>query len=610
LIEALGEVASEYGWGSSINARTVAPTFRTKRRKRHRLLMAVVAAVAVVSAGVFALRGFRIGGETPLFVTENRVAVLPIENMIGHGTEAFANGLSEAVADVITEISRNNESMWVIPYYKVVRAPIATPTDAVGVFGVNRVVLGRLQRFADVRRVNLRLCNASDLSEIRAVVLNFDNETGAGLTDSLAYWVGDLMGVDPAAIEPARALHATSAPAMVSHVTGLGWMQRYREGTSLDSALTYLERSVALDPGFAMGHTGLGRVNLAYYFVTKDTTRLKPAIDHFDDALDIAPDLVYANLHRGLAHHYLGDHTRAIESFQRALAVVPGHPRASQRLGRTYRAQGRRDESESAYRAAVLHFPDYWMTQFELGLFHYYGDEIEDAISAWKAALNYAPNDVTTINNIGAAYHQMGEWETAREYFERAFRINPTCESCQNMGLAAFFQGEYEESTRYYEFSLEYCDTTAYDTWGNLASAMYFTDGQRSKAVEVFGTAIRHLKREFQVSPENPTLIAAMITYHAMSGDEQVGRQMIQYGDSVASDDADVLFAIGDAYELFGQRQLALRYIGDAIRLGYVFAEVEWTPNLKDLLSDPMFRHMVAEEPEEPAATTNEPVEE
>ena len=86
---------------------------------------------------------------------------------------------------------------------------------------------------------------------------------------------------------------------------------------------------------------------------------------------------------------------------------------------------------------------------------------------------------------------------------------------------------------------------------------------------------------------------------------------MIQYGDSITGDDADVLFAIGDAYELFGQRQLALRYIGDAIRHGYVFAEVEWTPNLKDLMSDPLFKQMTsAEGTGEPTPSSNAPVEE
>ncbi len=585
-----------------------------KRRPRVSMrtaLTAAAVAVAVVAVGIFGWRAFSSGGQSPLFVTENRVAVLPIENMMDHRAEVFANGLSEAVSDVVEEIARGDESMWVIPYYKVAETPIATPTDAIGAFGVNRVVLGRLQRFADVLRVTLRLCRALDLREVRSVVLNFDNETGAGLADSLAYRVGELMDVDPASLESACALHPANASAMVSYVTGLGWMQRYREGTALDSAAMYLDRSVTLDPTFAMGHTALGLASLRYYMVTKEASRLRPAIEHFENALRIEPELVYANLHCGVAHFYMEDHPRAIESFQAALSAVPGHPRASRRLGRIYRVQGRYDEAESAYHDAVRHFPDYWMTHFELGLFHYYSDELDKAIEAWRETLKYAPNDVTTINNIGAAYHNAGEWGPARQYFERAFRIRPTCESCQNMGLAAFFEGKYEGSTRYYEFALEYCDTTDYDTWGNLAAAMYFTDGRRSEAAEVFRTAIRHLKREFLVSPENPTLIAAMITYHAMSGDERSSRRMIQYGDSIAGDDDDVLFAIGDAYELFGQRQLALRYIGDAIRHGYVFAEVEWTPNLKDLMSDPLFKQMTsAEGTGEPTPSSNAPVEE
>jgi hypothetical protein len=72
--------------------------------------------------------------------------------------------------------------------------------------------------------------------------------------------------------------------------------------------------------------------------------------------------------------------------------------------------------------------------------------------------------------------------------------------------------------------------------------------------------------------------------------------KMIAYGDSVAPDDADVLFAIGDAFERRGERQVALRYLRDAIRHGYPLVEIERTPSLADLVEDPVFKQMIAEE--------------
>lgn len=574
------------------------PEKRSRSPIRKVLVVAALATVAV-AIGISEWGHFQQGEEPPAFVTEKRIAVLPMENTTGHSADALADGLSEAVSYILEEITRGEASTWVVPYYKISRTPIKEPGNAVGAFGVNRIVLGRMQRFGDFYRVTLQLCHASDLQEIRRVTLNFDGTTGVGLPDSLLYRAGELVGANAAALDSARMLQTEHASAMVSYVTGLGWLQRYREVAPIDSAVTHLKRAVKLDPTFAMGYTALGLAGLRGYWVTKEAARLEPAIENLERAIGIEPDLVHARLHCGQSYYYMQRYDEAIERLQGALALVPGHPRTSKTLARIYhRVQGRYDEALSIYNDAIRHFPDYWMTHFELGLFYYYSDEQDKAIAAWKDALAFAPDDVTTINNIGASYHHAGEWESARQYFKRAFQIRPACSSCQNMGLTAYFDGKYEESTRYYEFALEYCDTTSFEAWGNLAAAMYFAEGRRSEAKEVFRKAIRHLKRDFRVSPENPFLISAMITYHAMSGDERTSRRMIQYGDSVASDEPDVLFAIGDAYELFGERELALRYIGNAIRHGYALSEVERTPNLADLRSDPLFKQMIyAEQP-------------
>jgi tetratricopeptide (TPR) repeat protein len=162
------------------------------------------------------------------------------------------------------------------------------------------------------------------------------------------------------------------------------------------------------------------------------------------------------------------------------------------------------------------------------------------------------------------------------------------------MGLSYYFQGEYEEAAKYYELALEYGDTTKYWYWGNLAAAQYWVDGKRNDAIGTYRKAIRHAERELRAQPESSSIIQDLIGYYAMSGDQKNGRRMIAYGDSVVVDDPYTLFVIGDAYELFGERQLALKYIGQAIRGGVAVEEVLSTPTLADLVEDTRFKQMIS----------------
>jgi tetratricopeptide (TPR) repeat protein len=476
----------------------------------------------------------------------------------------------------------------------MINAPIAAPTDATGAFGVNQVVIGSLQRFADQRRVSLRLCNASDLGEIRSVTLNFDGASGAGLADSLAYRVASLLDVDNQGTFSERLPDA--AGAVFPYATGLGMLQGDPQGTRLDSTLTLLEAAQAVDGNFAMGHAAVGRARTAFYLLTGDTTSRNLARSQLARAVELAPDDVYSNLYAADLYFHMELYPKAVEFAEAALRTAPGHPRASRRLGWAYNRQNRFDEAQSVFLNSIRRFPDCWITHFNIAFFYYFRDRLDEAFASWEKALEYAPNDVTTLNNIGAVHHLTGEWEVAGQYFERAFKIRPTEDTCGNMGLSYFFRGEYEESARYYKFALEYADTTQHENWGNLAAAQYWAEGQRDEALESYKTSIRHALREFRSRPEDPYLIAALIDHYSMIGQRDNCLRMVTYGDSVAGDDTDVLSAIGNAYEILGDRLLALRYFREAIRYGHPAVEIERMPSLKELVKDPLFEQMISEE--------------
>jgi len=160
-----------------------------------------------------------------------------------------------------------------------------------------------------------------------------------------------------------------------------------------------------------------------------------------------------------------------------------------------------------------------------------------------------------------------------------------------------FYEKKFSESATYYELSLEYCRQDDPKFWANWAKALYWVEGGRSESIAKFQKAIAITWEEWEQSPRDPEVLGDLIDYHAMIGDVETTRRLIATSDSLTIDNAMLLYQIGSAYELIGDRGAALRYIADAVRHGIAVQEILSTHELKDLISDPRFVRMISAEP-------------
>jgi tetratricopeptide (TPR) repeat protein len=255
---------------------------------------------------------------------------------------------------------------------------------------------------------------------------------------------------------------------------------------------------------------------------------------------------------------------------------------------------GRQAEALAVYAELMERHPDYYYAQWCFGwLSSQLGDNATYREQA-ERALKLAPEDVRSLNSLGMLAAREGDWRTARVFWERAFLATPMCSSCSNVGYALYFDGRYKDAARYFEYALDYCDTTEYSPWGNLASAMYWAAGEREYSLEVYNRAITLALERLEQVPDDLVTASWLADFYAMTGQRHAAMEMATRASR--SHDGRVAYRLAGVYELLGDRTQALTHIGHAIRDGQSRYEIMNEPVLVDLIEDPRFKQLLKDD--------------
>lgn len=592
LVRELATLRGELGWHSSLD------TIVIPARKRRRNLRTVRSTMIVVSALVavaLVWTGWKVSqrGTPSAYTTKLRIAVLPFTDRTTPAPPPETVGLGQWTTDVLELMRPHDGSMWVLPYSRVANVDLPTPAAAARRFGVNRIITGELQRFGEGVRLSLSISDATTLDPIAAQTITLEDKQYDTLCDSLLTKLVTLVELDEGAAQQASLLLPTGMKQAGSFLRGLGFQ---RAGNFAQAANAFRE-STSTNGTFAPALTALG-----YSIASmRDDSLADEAEQTLKAAVDAEPTFYLSHLYLGEYYYRRRMADAAITSYEQVLVLDPGNVTACRRLGRLYERQSRLAESLDVFMLATAHRPDYFVTHRSLGLHYYRIDLVDEAITAFQKTLAVAPDDVLTLNNLGMMYHMRGEQSLASDLLKRSFRVQPTCETCSNVGLLLYFDKKYAESANYYEFALEYCDSTDatyYRKWGNWAGALYWAEGQRDKALDIYGTAIELARQRYDLEPQNADVVGRLIDYYAMTDDRENAMAMIGESGVFLTDDADMMYTVGSAYEKMGQRELALKYIGEAVRHEYPIRDIEGDPVLRSLIEDDRYKSMLQQQEE------------
>jgi adenylate cyclase len=291
--------------------------------------------------------GFRRGWVDP---QKQSVAVLPFTNMSGDAEqEYFADGITE---DVITELSRFR-NLFVISRNSSFHFKGKSPkAQEVGQeLAARYVVEGSVRKAGQRVRITAQLVETETGIHLWAERFDRDLSDIFSVQDEVVRAIVSAIPgeVSRQVLEQARRKHPGNLTAYECNLQGRYAFLHWSEG--LSSAISWYERAVAADPGYAEAQAGLALM-YAYsvYALGEDPElRFREARAHAAKAMASA-DSNY-NIHRNLAqtYHLTGERDLALRHAERAVALNPNDAHVLQIMGEALAYSGRMQEALGWY---------------------------------------------------------------------------------------------------------------------------------------------------------------------------------------------------------------------------------------------------------------------
>ncbi len=287
---------------------------------------------------------------------DKTVVVLPFENLGGAGDEYFADGITEEITNRLTGITglkviaRSSAKQ-----YKATQKPLRQIGEELGVGYILEGTV-RWEHTGDSTsrvRVSPELIRVSDGTNVWAHGYDAVMSGMFQVQSDIAEEVANALHVALAEPEKqAMAMRPTAnQEAYDYYLQGHAHLERDYSGPDLFSAVSLLEKAVALDSTFALAYADLARANdwLYWFYFDRTEDRLAREKAAADRAVQLQPALPEA--HVAMAYyHYHGqlDYDRALEELELSRRARPNDAEILSVLAFVIRRQGKWEESYNA----------------------------------------------------------------------------------------------------------------------------------------------------------------------------------------------------------------------------------------------------------------------
>ncbi|TSA14615.1 hypothetical protein D4R75_15455 [bacterium] len=432
-----------------------------QRRTRQFVVLAIVTiALLAVVMGYFSFRGKN--------QSVDSLAVLPFENVgADPNTEYLSDGITESLTNTMSQLSNltvmSSSSVF---HYK---GKDIDPQKAGNELGVKAVLIGRVTQRGDNLQISTELVNVSDNSHIWGQQYNKKLSdilaVQEDITKEISYQLRlRLVGED----EKKLAKHSTEdTEAYQLYLKGRFYWNK-RKVADLDKAVSYFNRAIDKDPGYALAYAGLAST----YSVLPEYSN-KPPKDFMLKAEKAARkamelDAMLAEPHAVLGYNFQNqwDWEGAESEFKQAIELNPNYPTAHQWYSETLEAQGK----------------------------------LEEALSESKRGQELDPISPIIGNQVGAALFYMQRYDLAIEQFNRVLEIDQNFHFAHMLlGSTYAQQGKFVEAISEIQRAREIVGADDLFGMGQLGYA-YARAGKKNEAIKVLNQMLEVSKKGYALS--------------------------------------------------------------------------------------------------------------
>lgn len=553
-----------------------------------------VVARSFVVAGLFAAIALAIWSTIPATapapVPLRTLVVLPFKT-VGHtaSQQYQAEGLSETLNAVLVKLSVGH-NLQVLPAVQVRERQVKKPEDARKELGATVVLMGTVQYFENLVRVNCVLMDGASPIQLGGETVTVDAANPFLLQDRIVEAVVAMLDIKlPPVQQAALQDHGTRQPgAYEFYLQGRGYLLNFDRIQSLESAIELFQRALTTDPRYSLAFAGLGEAYWRKYNSTKDKELVAPARDACERAVQLGAELAPPHLCLGTIYNGTGAYEKAITELNRALELDPTLDIAYLNLGIAYDGLKQPENAERTYRRAIDLKPQYWAAYAAMGLYYQRKAKYKEAEQMFLQVVRLAPDSYRGYSNLGVNYDSQSRKAEAIRAFEKSMTIRPNYAAASNLAVLRSFEGDYAGTVRALRQALS-IDARDFTVWGNLGAALRW-NGQTEESAAAYLEARKRAQERLKVNPRDATVLMGLSEYNGSLGFTKESLSLMQQALTEDPESPELLFRAAVIHEYnLNHREEAITLLKKAIARGYSIEKINRSPSLKELRNDPRF---------------------
>jgi len=436
---------------------------------------------------------------------ENSIAVLPFQDMSPHkDQEYFCDGMTEEILNVLTHIgslkviARTSAFMFKGKHEDV--REIGRKLD------VETLLEGSVRKADNELRITAQLINTSDGTHIWSEAYNRKLEDVFAIQEEISFSIVNnlkinLLGNEKEAITKR---HTKNIEAYNLYLKGMHCANLFT-AEGLKEALEYFERSLTIDPNYAIAYCGL-----AYIFIKMTFFGKMPPNKGYPIAIEYLKKALYINNDIAEAHAVMGAYVEAIyhwnfvaaeEEFKKALQINPSCPEVHHlysyflgfieqldgaikeaqtaveldplsnvflsNLGAAYYHGHQTDKAIELLKKAIKMNPADWISIYHLGHAYEIESRIEDAIKEYKKALDLSGRDPLTLSSLCVCYYLNGDYAKAEKLIDELEEMSKS-EYIPSTLIYSYYLVKDDLDTAFYWLEKAFIERDCYLLWFNV----------------------------------------------------------------------------------------------------------------------------------------------